>query len=237
MDETRKPRIAPASGGSFTSREKILDNIQEDKLRALETSQADAKKAKAESEKKSRLDAIDKLLPSDVNASFGNLPFNIFKERFQTVWDQVAEKTHLSRGYCDYSFEAAPNLQVTIRSLKSGEMKFLRRFTPATNPSEDAATYMDEDTLFCNVRFAIAVSNFDGNHLPSISVPKRRLLTKEDTDAWLDDPDVRSRLDWVDDLPEELKDFIAGVFVDLTIAYRFALQENLKNQFAPPSHS
>jgi hypothetical protein len=236
--EQRRPKIGPtAPTGSFTSKEKIVDKIQEDKIRELENAQADAKKAEAEAAEQRRIEAIDKLLPKEVNASFGEVPFEFFKERFQTVWTQIAEKTHLTRGFCTYTFDVAPGLSVTIRTLKSGEMKFLRRFTPTTDPAENPAQYMDEDSLFRNVRFVIAVTEFDGNPMPDIEIPKKRLLKDEDLEEWLGTKAVADRFDWVDDLPEELTDAVAGTFVDLSIAYRNALQENLKNQFAPPSHS
>ena len=238
-DEQKRPKIAPTAspGGSFTSREKILGDIQEEKIRELENAQADAKKAKAEADEAERIKAIDKLLPPDVSASFGELPYAIFKERYQTVWNQVSEKTHLTRGWCDYTFEAAPNLQATIRTLKSKEMKFLRRFTPTTDPAENPAAYMDEDSLFRNARFEIAVTTFAGTHRPAVEIPKKRVHTEKDVEEWMNSKPVADRFDWVGDLPEELTDTIAGIFMDLSLAYRFALQENLKNQFAPLSRS
>ena len=238
-EEQKKVKItaprAATPGGSFMSREKVLGDIQEQKIRELETAQTNAKEAKATEDEQKRLDAINKLLPEHVASSIGEVPYDFFKAQFQTVWDQVAEKTHLSSGYCTYDWEVAPGVSVTIRTLKSGEMKFLRRFTPITDPSEDPAQYMDEDSLFRNVRFVIALMSFDSYELPALSIPKSRRLTKEMIDEWMQDAQVNDRFDWVDDLPEELGDKISGVFVDLSLAYRFALQENLKNQFAPPS--
>lgn len=237
-DETRKPRIGPAKPqGSFMSREKIIGEIQEDKIRELENAQADAKKAKAEADEKKRLDAIDKLLPLEVTTSFGEVPYEVFKERFQSVWDQVARKTHLTSGFCTYTFEAAPDFYVTIRTLKNREMKFLQRFTPLTDPAENPAKYLDEDTLMRNVRFVLAVVDYGGNPMGDIEIPRTRVLSDEDVTEWLKSKTVASRLDWVDDLPAEFADHVTGTFVDLTTAYRFALRENLKNQFAPPSPS
>jgi hypothetical protein len=234
----RKMNIGPKAatpGGSFTSRDKILGDIDEQKLRSMENAQSDAKQAKTDADEKERLDAIDNLLPKEVGSSFGEVSYAMFKERYETVWTQVADKMHLSRGFCIYEWEVAPDVSVMIRTLKTGEMKFLRRFTPVTDPAEDPAKYLDEDALFRNARFVIAVTRFDGQELPDVDVPKARILTQDIVTAWMNDTPVSDRFDWVYDIPEELGDKIAGVFVDLSIAYRFALQENLKNQFAPPS--
>jgi len=240
-EEPRRPVIRPpqksGSQGSFVSREKVLGDIQEDKIRALENAQADAKRGKAEADEEKRVAAINKLLPDEVAASFGDLPYAIFKERFQTIWDQVAEKLHLSRCYCTYTFEPSPNTSVTIRTLRSKEMKFLRRFTPVTDPADSPAQYMDEDSVFRYVRFVIGVTEYDGNEMPEVTLPKKRLLTPEDMEAWMEDKYVSDRLDFFEDQPEELSDRIAGAFMDVSMAYRYALQENLKNQFAPPSPS
>lgn len=243
-EEVKKVRIGPKSPksptaptGSFVSKEKVIGDIQEKQLKALERSQDDAKKAKADEKEQKRLDAIDKLLPKEIAASFGDVPYDIFKERFKSIWDQIADKTHLARGYCVYAFSPLPNVTVSIRTLRSGEMKFLRRFTPSTNPTEDPARYMDEDSLFRDVRFVMAVTLFDGGELPEIPIPKERILSKEDIEEWMKDRQVSDRFDWVDSLPEELTGTIAGAFMDMSLAYRYGLQENLKNQFAPPSHS
>ena len=231
------PKKTGPPTGSFVSREKVLGEIQEQQLDALERSQDDAKKAKSEEDEKKRVEAIDKLLPKDINASFGEVPYAIFKEKFQSVWDQIADKSHLARGFCTYTSEPAPNVEVSIRTLRSGEMKFLRRFTPNTDPMKDPSMYMEEDSLFRSVRFVLAVMAFDGNDLPEVEIPRSRMVSGEEVEAWLEDKQVKDRFNWLDVLPEELTDTIAGAFVDLSLAYRYALQENLKNQFAPPSHS
>lgn len=237
-DAPKQVKIGPKAttpAGSFMSRDKILGDIDEAKLRSLESSQVDAKEAKATAEEQKRIDEIDALLPKDVPSSIGEVSYAFFKQRFQTVWDQVAEKTHLTSGYCTYTWEVAPGVNVTIRTMKSGEMKFLRLFTPTTDPVEDAAKYLKEDSLFRTVRFVMGVTMFDGSDLPTIPTPRPRVVEDDTTAKWLTAPAVAQRFDWADDLAEELTDKIAGVFVDLSTAYRFALQENVKNQFAPPS--
>lgn len=237
MEDQRKVVIKPKSvpSGSFVSKEKIIGEIQEDKIREMERAQDDAKQAAVDEAEKQRLEAIEALLPKTVGASFGEVPYAVFKDRFKTVWSQVTEKIHLAHGCCTYAFEPAPNLPITLRTMKNREMKFLRRFTPATDPGDDAAKYMEEDTLFRNVRFIIGVTHFDGTELPALPIPKNHVLDADVTSKWLEDPHVSKRLDWAEDLPEELMDVVGGAFLDLTMAYRYALQENLKNQFAPPS--
>jgi hypothetical protein len=52
-------------------------------------------------------------------------------------------------------------------------------------------------------------------------------------EKWLALPDVKARHAFLDSLPDEIVEVMSGVLSDIVVAYRLALTENLKNQFAP----
>jgi len=68
---------------------------------------------------------------------------------------------------------------------------------------------------------------FGGRELPGLPMPE------SDLESWKKLQIVKGRLEMFDNFSEEIVDGLAGLITDTIFAYRLALQENLKNRYAP----
>lgn len=213
--------------GSFVPAAAIQDKIEAHKA-ATQINQAstDADKAKDDAKEVARLKEIDDLLPKEVFCSVGKLSFDTFRQRYKTVWEQVANKDHLARGHCVFTHEIAPSVKVIYRTLRGNEMRFLSRMAPSTSATVDRVKFSDEGYQFRLMRVILGVTEWDSRALSPLPIP----TLADRVEDWLVLPDVSARMKMFEGLPEELLDLMAGILSDVSNAYHYALQENLKNQ-------
>jgi hypothetical protein len=216
-----EPKVTGGPRGSFISEAKVKEAIQAGKAAEEEKPPSQEEDAPEEEEK-------DENIPEKVNSALGFIPYKTFKKVYKEVWEQVKSKQHLAQGYCLYTEEMAGGVEVTMRTFRTGEMKILRRLAPAANPDTDFQKYLDEDMEHRSFQIILGLVRFDGQDLPEIPLPTG------DIGKWRKSDEVQARLRWVDDLPEEMTALLGSVLADVTIAYRYALRENLKNQYALP---
>lgn len=217
--------------GSFVSKGALTEAVEAAKAaEAINQTQSDTEKAKQAAAEKARVDEIDKMLPKEVFCFLGKVSFDLFKTFYKAVWDQVENKDHLARGYVIVEKAVAPHLNVIVRSFKTKEMRLLTQFSPVASPETATAKYADETFTFRNARLALGILSFDGKDLGALPLPSE---ADKDLEKWMALSSVKARIEMIESLPEELVDAIAALVNDTILAYRFALQENLKNQFAP----
>jgi hypothetical protein len=220
----------PGHPGSFVSAAAIQEKIEASRAaEEINKSQTDAEKEKADAREAERIREIDALLPEMVMSCLGEVSFETFKKWYKPIWDQIASKDHLARGYCIFENEPAPNLKIGYRTLRGNEMRILSKLSPTTLPTVDTVKYAEESYLFRFVRLALGVLGWDGTQLAPITAPKAGVDTRE----WLKTPEVASRIEFLESLPDEVVDVMAATLSDIAQAYRLALQENLKNRYAP----
>lgn len=218
------------SKGSFVSASEIRDKIDAQQAAVqIAQGQTDAEKEKIAAQEAARLKEIDELLPKELICSVGRMSFDTFKRRYKTIWDQVSSKDHLARGYCIFEHEAAPGVKTSYKTMRSVEMRLLSRVSPTTPAATDPIKYADEGYQYRLVRVAMGVLEWDGRQLAPLPLPG----SSDPVGAWLALPDVAARLKMFENLGDELLDLLLGTLNDVTNAYRLALQENLKNQYAP----
>ena len=233
----KPPKIKIQGPGSFGVNRGELEG----KLRAhrdsetsgIEQAEKDQEEAAKTQAQEERDRQIDDLLPSRVFSLFGDVAYGIFKEYYKVIWDQVADKTHLARGFCTFNTEVQPDLPVTVRTFRAKEFRQLQYLAP--QPGEDAREFLTAQIKFRNARVSVALISFDNDGEPFADLGN--LLAEKGLEDWLDDDVVKTRFDWLDEMPEEMLAAISAVISDVTQAYRLAVQENLKNQFAPLSPS
>lgn len=232
MSETPKTLSIKPPSGSFVSKDKIVEAVQAQKAaEEINRTQTDVEKEKAEAADKARIEEIDRLLPRRVLSSYGEISYETFKSFYASIWEQVKEKEHLAIGYCTFVGEALPGVTVTLRTLRTRENRAILRWMPVIEPGGNILN-QEADAYYRSVRLALALTNFDGNDLPPL--PE---ISPGDPDAWIKQPMVAQKIEWLDKLPEEVVFHLGGVLADVTNAFRLALRENLKNLSAPLSRS
>lgn len=214
------------SRGSFTGA-KALDNIQRKRTEEAIERGRSGEKGEGEKDEKQieRERQIDELLPKEVASALGAVSFETFKRMYKGVWDQIESKEHLAKGFCAHTKEIAKGLSVTFRTLRANETQVVNQFAP--DPNDNFKKYVGDDSEYRKIQLAIGIKEFDGKENPPIELPKG------DFKEWKESQAVKERFNWIDGLPEELVAIMSSVLGDVTIAYRLALRENLKNQLAP----
>lgn len=218
----RDPEINPGPKGSFISEDKVKEMIGGENPKTEKPPSDEEAKEPEESEE----GAPENDVPERINSALGVVSYKTFKRRYKEVWDQVEDKRHLAQGFCLYSTAIAEGIDVTLRSFRTREMKVLRRLAPTANPDTDLQRYLEQDFEHRSFQIILGLVRFEGVDLPEIPLPE------SDIETWKKSEEVQSRLRWVDDLPEMVTELLGGVLADVTIAYRYALRENLKNQYA-----
>jgi hypothetical protein len=236
MESVPKVKINPK--GSFVSREALESQLRQhrDTEKSIEGAQAAQDESKVEAEKRDRNIKIDEILPETVFSVLDDevpLPFQTFKAVYRVIWDQVADKTHLARGYC--TFDTPINgVSIRLRTLKTFESKALQRLIPspamANNNYEE---FVVRQSNFRDARVVTGMMSYDGQEMADLGV---MLKSKMPLD-WLASSEVVERKEFLDTLPEAVTDMIAGTLSDISRAYRLATRENLKNLLAPLLHS
>jgi hypothetical protein len=227
----RDANVGPAKGsgsqtGSFTG-SKALEDIQKRRLEeAVERGKTQDESGEEKvKEKDERELEVDKLLPKKVSSVLGEVSFDTFKKMYKGIWDQVESKEHLAKGFCSHSQDLSTGLSVTLRTFRVDEARIINRVAP--DPQIEFREYYDKESDYRTIQLILGVQEFDGKDLPKLNLPG------EDFDKWRESDDVRGRFRWIHGLPEELIALMSSILTDITIAYRIALRENLKNQLAP----
>lgn len=219
-------RIGPTQPGSFGGAQ-ALEQIQERRTaEAIERGRAEEKAGKEKHKETDERDKeIESLLPKKIASVFGEIPFKTFKKMYKSVWEQVENKEHFARGFCTFSYDVSKNLPIVFRTFRVNETVVINRF--AADPGLDFNKFIVKDSAYRTIQLVLGIQEFDGKELEPLKMPTG------DFDEWKDSEAVQARFDWIGGLPEELTALMSGILTDVTIAYRLALRENLKNQFAP----
>jgi len=230
-----------ASAGSFQSKEKIEEQIRRDRTeQAAKAAQNERLKEEAESEGEEKKEdsptAIPKKVPCAVHGK--EIPFEKFRKRYEDVFDQVKDKVHLSRGCVEFSASVGGGQRIKVKTLSSGEQKFVSHMSKATNSGFSKAVDQDE---FYRWTLIFALIQY-GTQNVSVAAPPRvfssgpfQEKSEEDVEAYLglgeieSDSKVREKLDLIDSLPQMVYNEITGIVVDVMQATSLAIQEDVVN--------
>lgn len=212
----------------MVSKEKVENAIRANQAKdQITRSQDDAEASRAEEEEKKKDAEIDALLPEFLESSiFGRISYRTFKKAYESIWEQISDKTHLARGYCVHSAKPEPGLEISFRTMRSNETAYLNTLVAK---AEDYGDFVGEELKYRSARLAVAITGFGEMDLPDLG----EALSKSGLKEWYEVDAVQSRLEWLGKLPEELVNSMSGILTDIVVAYRLAIRENLKNQLAP----
>lgn len=217
--------------GSFASREKIEEKIRQDRAEAQSTDAEDS--ASTESTEETAKEREEAGLPEKVmcGAEGKEIAFDEFRVMYTPIFDAIRDKVHLSRGWVDYGTQVAGQ-RVRIRTLTTGEQKFVSYMSKATNSGFSSS--VDQDEFY---RWSLMFSLTDyGAQNVSVSSPPRVFSNGPLSDPSADEAEeytkkelVSAKLKLLDDMPYAVYDRLIGVMVDVFFATQLAIREDMVN--------
>jgi hypothetical protein len=208
--------------GSFVRQSDIAKSLS-DKQKAVE-SLADKTKGPSLAEVKEKageeLDkAITSQLPEEVLTAAGPLSYNAFKARFEDVYAQVSDKSHLMTGRVTHTYTLS-GMSITMRSLRNRERAAL---LPLLNPGSNDAETAKNDVKYRTYLLTLAVARIGDVNFPDLK------LTPDTLEAWLSNEKIKQAEEFLSDMDESFFTVLFALFMDLNTAKHYALIENLKN--------
>jgi len=197
---------------------KLMDQEAARQKEAAEKAEAPAAASPAVAEEP--WEAVPKRIGSGV---YGFMPFEAFKRRYASVWEQVASKDHLMTGRFSYETTLLGR-PLKLRSMTRREEKALSCWLPSPLASGATAAEIEEaQTEYVTLRLVLQVERIGDVRGPAVR------LTPETRDAWRKDPVVTQMLDYIYDLDTAVSAQLVALLNDFDVARQYALLENLRN--------
>jgi len=179
--------------------------------------------------------------PEIQSVSLGRMPLSEFSSYFKSVWDQVADKRFMARGYVTFDTTIA-GTQFSVRTLRRCEESALALWSPSMAVESDPR-FSSEDR---HVAHGDAVARQMASSLRRLAVhldggvflDNRVELPKLTTDtaaSWLSSPAVINLLASLDNLDAGLIAALMDVAYDVELARACALRENIRNPSKTPT--
>lgn len=164
-------------------------------------------------------------LPAMIGSDLlGDVSFAVYKRAYQSVWDQIAEKRHLTVGRIVFETQIA-GAPLVVRSITQREQRALAAYQPGPiGMVGESAQERTSRMMEYNVRRVVAhIVSVNGMAFPTFR------LTEETREAWEKDKHVQQAYDVVQDWDPMVINHVLGLLNDLDQAKYLALVENLRN--------
>lgn len=208
--------------GSFVRPPDIAASIAA-KEKAVESLAAKTKGPTLAEAKEKAVEDLDKAvtaqLPEEVVTAAGTLPYATFKSRFEDIYEQVADKSHLLNGRVTHTFTIS-GMSITMRSLKNRERSAL---LPLLNPGQTDADTAKNDMAYRAYILTLAISRIGEVSFPDLK------LTPDTLNTWMANEQIKQAVEFLCDMDESFFTILFALFMDLNTAKHYALVENLKN--------
>jgi len=174
--------------------------------------------------------ALPKFVESSVH---GRLSFENYRKKYETVFDQIRDKVHLTKGYVELKIEISGQ-KISLSSLTKGQQRFVN-FIARGDASMAKMPSVDEQDEFGRWFLLMAITSAGAK---DVRLPKPPRIsssafgkdqTEVDIKAYLADEQVKSKLEWLDDLSHEVYQHLFNVVTDLMTAVFLAVREDLLN--------
>lgn len=174
------------------------------------------------------------ILPETVDSAvYGTLKFEDFKEKYESVFDQVRDKVHLTKGYVEFETELGGQ-KIALSSLTKGQQRFVN-FVARGDASMTKMPSLDEQEEFGRWFLLMAITKAGAK---DVRLPKPPRISSSDFEkdktedavkAYLEDKQVESKLTWLDDLANEVYQHLFNIVTDLMTAVFLAVREDVLN--------
>lgn len=173
-------------------------------------------------------------LPKFVDSAvYGRLTFDHFKEKYLTIFEQIRDKVHLTKGAVDFHTEISGQ-KISLSSLTKGQQRFVN-YIARGDASMTRMPSLDEQEEFGRwfLLVSITAAGATDVRLPKPPRISSSEFEKESTDKAIEDylknEKVRSKLVWLDDLANEVYQHLFNVVTDLMTAVYLAVREDILN--------
>ena len=174
--------------------------------------------------------ALPKFVDSSVH---GRLSFENYRKKYEAVFDQVRDKVHLTKGHVELQTEISGQ-KISLSSLTKGQQRFVN-YIARGDASMAKMPSIDEQDEFGRWFLLMAITTTGAKDVrlprpPRISSSAfGKDQTESDIKEYLANEQVKSKLEWLDDLSHEVYQHMFNVVTDLMTAVFLAVREDLIN--------
>lgn len=210
-------------GGSVAAAEAAARQQRAEEI-AKQTAGETAEKHEAEQQSQIEKE-VESKLPENVRSEvLGIVSYAEFKKTYQSIWDQVIDKSHLIFGRIKFETKLAGN-QLVVQSMTQREQKALAFYEPSPIGFKEVTPQIRaEQIIDYNVKRIVTQVTVIGDMRFALSK-----LTPDTRDKWVTDAATVAAMDVVLDMDPMIVNHIIGLFNDLDSAKYYALVENLRN--------
>lgn len=226
--------------GSFSkSPNAVNEQIKRDRAEAAMQAKADEEKERDKVAKESGNQEAGEgeqpaTLPKFVDSAvYGRLTFEHFRDKYLSVFEQVRDKVHLTKGYVEFTTEVGGQ-KISLSSLTKGQQRFVN-YISRGDAAMTKMPSLDEQEEFGRWFMLMAVTTAGAK---DIRLPKPPRISssdfeKEATDKavqeYLKNEKVQSKLNWLDDMANEVHQHLFNLTTDLLTAVFLAVREDILN--------
>jgi len=174
------------------------------------------------------------ILPKHVDSAvYGKLTFEAYREKYLSVFEQVRDKVHLTKGYVEFNTEISGQ-KISLSSLTKGQQRFVN-YIARGDAAMTKMPSLDEQEEFGRWFLLMSITSAGAKdvRLPKPPRVSSSDFEKDKTDRtireYLDNKQVESKLTWLDDLAQEIYQHLFNVVTDLLTAVFLAVREDILN--------
>ena len=162
---------------------------------------------------------------------FGQLTEEEYKKTFHSIFEDVKNRTYFKQGCVHFSTDLGFG-KFTVKTFKKKEKEFIMKYAPVELMTEDyLLKNIGQLQLYNKLLLLLGVATFEvQGQEASLSVEVDSTIPLED---WLSLPNIKDKLAFFDELPEQLVSVVIRVINDVTTAFNVALNDLLKNRPTP----
>lgn len=228
--------------GSMASPSKIEQQINKD--REAEAAAHDQKtKESAESLREGESPAQEKESPFELpklvdSVVYGRIKFEKFREHYAPVFEAVRDKVHLTAGRVTFKTTMTGGMKISLSSLSKREHRFVNYISRGESSIFKQMTTGDQEELG---RWLLVLSLRQYGQSDLSVPPPPPIYTSgplaEDLETsikkYLKDEVVQKKLEWVDNLANEVFVYLFNAITDVFTALYLAIQEDMENPSEP----
>lgn len=225
--------------GSFSkSPAAVNEQIKRDRadaaVKAKDLEDKERDRLAKENVEKEAVEEQPSVLPKFVDSAvFGRLTFDHFREKYLTVFEQIRDKVHLTKGAVDFNTEISGQ-KISLSSLTKGQQRFVN-YIARGDASMSRMPSLDEQEEFGRWFLLVSITTAGAKDVrlpkpPRISSSEfEKDRTDKAIEEYLKNEKVLSKLDWLDDLANEVYQHLFNVVTDLMTAVFLAVREDILN--------
>lgn len=156
-------------------------------------------------------------LPKEVICAFGEVPYEVFRERYADVYKQIHDMDHLLFGRITYTGKLGPK-EFQMRTLKQQERALIASVIPAQNTD----TFTRDMMLYEVYKVVLSLKAFG-----EVKLSPTAISLEEPLSVWVEKN--KATIDTVMDFDETLTRHLSNIYEDISQAKQYAFMEILPN--------